>query len=109
MAESASVRARRRSEDPAAALVTVAGLMFGPVPPKGTRHEALTELAFRAAEAGQTNDWILTTLNVAADLWYGPQGVYDRWTRLLSLLRLARRAYPNDRDGNGWRPEGTDG
>lgn len=94
----------RRSENPAEALAAVQRLMFGPVPSEGHRTESLMDLAYRGAEAGQTNDWILTALTVACDLWGKYPNVYDRWTRLLNMLRRARATYPNGPNGSGWRP-----
>jgi hypothetical protein len=103
--------ARPRSEDPPAALDAVQRAVFGPVPVEGTRHEALMDLAYRAAEAGQNNDWILNVLNVACDLWDKYPRTYERWTALLNMLRRARATYPNDLGGGtpgaGWRPGGT--
>jgi hypothetical protein len=93
-----------RSEDPEAALLAVQGIMFGPVPPVGSRHEALVELAHRAAEAGQSNDWIVIALGTACDLWGKYPRPWERWTKLLALLRMVRKIYPNSAEGEGWRP-----
>lgn len=95
---------RVRSEDPSGALVRVQQLMFGSVPHEGCRHETLVDLAHRAAEAGQTNDWILNALVVACDLWGKYPTTFDRWTRLLNILRMTRKTYPNQPDGSGWAP-----
>lgn len=100
----AKARRSRRSENPAAAIARVAEIMFGPVPDEGSRHDMLADLAFRAAEGGQTNDWILIALNTACDLWGKYPRTFERWTKLLNLLRMARTAYPNAPDGQGWRP-----
>ena len=94
-----------RSEDPEYALVRVQQIMFGPVPAEGTRHDALIDLAHRAAEAGQSNDWILNALVVACDLWGKYPRTFDRWTRLLNILRMVRKTYPNSPNGSGWAPD----
>jgi hypothetical protein len=96
-----------RSEDPEGALLRTQQILFGPVPPEGSRTEALVDLAYRAAEAGQSNDWILNALAVACDLWGKHPRTFDRWSRLLNLLRMARKVYPNGVDGEGWRPGGN--
>jgi hypothetical protein len=93
-----------RSEDPDGALKRVQELLFGPVPEEGNRQDALVDLAHRAAEAGQSNDWILNALMVACDLWGKYPRTFDRWTRLLNILRMVRKTYPNQPDGSGWRP-----
>lgn len=97
---------RERSEDPAGALLKLQQVMFGPVPEVGNRHDSLMELGYRGGEAGQTNDWILTSLVVACDLWGKYPSTYDRWTRLLNILRRVRATYPNGPQGEGWKPGG---
>jgi hypothetical protein len=100
--------APERTEDPDAALAAVKDLLFGLPPSEGSRHDALTELAHRAAEAGQSNDWIVLALHTACELWGKYPRPFDRWTRILNLVRLVRRTYPNGPNGEGWRPAGGD-
>ena len=93
-----------RSEDPEGALLAVQRIMFGPVPPVGSRQDTLVDLAHRAAEAGQSNDWIVIALNTACDLWGKYPRPWERWTKLLGLVRMVRKIYPNGPEGEGWRP-----
>lgn len=79
------------------------GLITGPVPEVGQRHDALMEVAYRSGEFGLTNDEILILLDALCGRWGKHPGVYERWTALLAILRRVRGEFPNRPDGSGYR------
>ena len=74
-------------------------------PQPGFRHKRLVEVALDCAEMGFSNDEILTLLRVLGERWgnYPSTRLYQQWTRLLSILEVARQKYPNSPDGTGYR------
>lgn len=96
---------RERSEKPEWARSRVEALLQGPAPAPGRRNDALMDLAFRTAEAGGSNDEVLTNLCTACDAWDKYPRTHERWIALLRILRRVRETYPNTPHGEGWRPQ----
>lgn len=74
-------------------------------PRPGHRHQRLVEVAYDCAEAGFTNDEILTLLRKLGQDWgnYPACRLYRQWTKLLQILERARQKYPNAPDGSGYQ------
>lgn len=85
------------------AILEVFDILTGPVPETGQRHESLLNLAYRAAEGGFSNDMVLQILSAAADAWGKYPGRYERWSKLMNMLRRVRAEFPNSEDGSGWK------
>jgi hypothetical protein len=62
--------------------------------PKGQRNQTLRDTAFELGRAGATNHQILAELSVMSESMgkYTDRNLYEKWTRLLGMVREVRRA-----------------
>jgi hypothetical protein len=67
------------------------------VPERGERRPTILKLAVRAAQEGFTNHDIIRLAECLADYYevYPDTNLYERYSRLLGVVRNARSHYPN--------------
>lgn len=62
--------------------------------PRGQRNRKLRDTAFELGRAGATNHQILAELSIMSEAMgkYTERNLYEKWTRLLAMVREVRRA-----------------